>query len=163
MVSDAILKEMLELNYLHAKQLLFAQTRRTFNGLKPNIMKAEIKVLPPSLKLGNKEATTLSLHITNIGDTIWNATSPYSFGMIRCGIHLLDENKNVKKRDYGRISLPDDCYPGDTVTLESTFFEPELSGKHFLAFDMVNEGVGWFRKWGSSQTIVPLTIVEKPE
>lgn len=160
-VSETILNALLELQFITKKQHLFAQSRKQFTSLKPNVMKATFTIEPDSLQTDKNTPVNVNITVTNVGDTVWNITSPYAFGLVRCGIQLFDEKMELIQRDFGRISLPDDCYPGNTITFPATIVAPEEYGTYYLVFDMVNEGVGWLQKWGSQPAKIPLSVIEK--
>lgn len=149
LASDSIIKLLMEKAIINPKSLLFARTRRTFTSIRPNIMLAKIELHPNKLTAKANSLLPLTVTISNIGDTIWNINSLVDFGYVKLGVRLYNANHELLKRDYARFSLPQNCYPNEKLTLNCKLKIPKNKGKFIMEFDPVNEGIAWFKKWGS--------------
>lgn len=150
LVSDTIM-QYFEQNLIIPQDSLIKVTEgRTFTSYGPHIMRADI-TLSPSQYVGKKgdKSVSVALSIVNSGDTIWNRLSPYPIGFVRVGCSLMDANLNIITRDYDRFPLPYDCSPGMSIEMPIRVKLPDSTGKFYIDFDLVNEGVGWFKKWDS--------------
>jgi ubiquinone/menaquinone biosynthesis C-methylase UbiE len=87
--------------------------------------------------------------VENTGRWSWRARSRTGLGHVSMGIQLLDEHGDVISRDFRRIPLPEDIYPGDSRSLEIELPAPLEAGRYGLKIDLVAEGLLWFEAAGS--------------
>jgi len=94
---------------------------------------------------------TFRLQVENIGLARWPASGEAGTdkGAVHLGSHLLRETEEEVDWDYGRVRLPRDVEPGETVDLELNVRLPETPGRYIVEFDMVAEHVTWFEDHGS--------------
>ena len=84
---------------------------------------------------------TVQVHLANTGLSTWSAGGDHP---VRLGYHWLDGTPNAVVWDGARTSLPHDVRPGEEVTLNVSVRAPRAEATLILAWDMVEEGVGWF-------------------
>ncbi len=86
-------------------------------------------------------AAPIEVRVRNAGLQTWPAGGP---APVRLGYHWLDGTPLAVQWDGTRALLPRDVRPGDEVTLTVSVRAPRAEGTFILAWDMVQEGVGWF-------------------
>jgi ubiquinone/menaquinone biosynthesis C-methylase UbiE len=103
----------------------------------------------------------IPVRVKNISKIAWPSLSD-SLGLyyICLGNHWLDQSQNIIKNDDGRIALPKIIIPNEEIDLDLTVKTPNKPGKYYLEFDLVQEGVTWFKDKGSKTVIKPIEIVE---
>jgi tRNA (mo5U34)-methyltransferase len=97
------------------------------------------------------EWVRLVVKAENKGYITWTAQGEAgsSRGMVRLGAHLLSVEDDEISWDYGRVNLPHDIAPGETVTLELIVPAPTTPGHYKVEFDMLAEHLAWFEDFGS--------------
>lgn len=100
--------------------------------------------------------------VQNIGRWSWRPTSGVGFGHVAVGIQLLDERDGVINRDFRRVSLIEDIYPGDSRSLDVEFPAPLAPGNYRLKIDVVAEGLAWFEDVGSAAATRSIIVTELP-
>jgi lysophospholipase L1-like esterase len=158
LVSDSLFEFLIGQGKLSGETLALARTRRTFTGYRPHIMRAELRLSVNRFEGIRGGEIAVSILAKNTGDTLWNRQTPFTFAAVTMGVRLLAPNGKVLNRDFGRLYLPADCPPGGEVRIDGHLKLPDTEGDFILEFDPVNEGVGWFRKWGSSPVSAPLLV-----
>ena len=83
----------------------------------------------------------IEVHLENTGLQAWPAGGA---APVRLGYHWLDGTPVAVVWDGARAVLPHDVQPGEDVTITVTVRAPRAEGTFILAWDMVQEGVGWF-------------------
>ena len=83
----------------------------------------------------------IEVHLENTGLQAWPAGGPTP---VRLGYHWLDGTPVAVLWDGARGILPHDVQPGQQVTVTVTVHAPRAEGTFILAWDMVQEGIGWF-------------------
>lgn len=100
----------------------------------------------------------LGLRLTNIGQNAWDsADTPPCF----LSYHLMSQDRDMIRFDNRRIALPRRIEPGDEVELDVVLRIPLQSGSYLLEFDLVREGVAWFKDGGSGSLEVPLDVTQR--
>jgi peptidoglycan hydrolase-like amidase len=84
---------------------------------------------------------TIEVHVLNSGLATWPAGGERP---VRLGYHWLDGTPNAVLWDGGRAVLPRDVQPGEELALQVSVRAPRAETTLILAWDMVQEGVGWF-------------------
>ncbi len=110
--------------------------------------------------LSGMEGARLPIRLTlsNLGQEAWDSEStPPCF----LSYHLTDRDRSVTRFDNRRIPLPQRIEPGESVELEVLFRVPFRSGEHILEFDLVREGVAWFKDGGSETLEIQLDVKER--
>jgi hypothetical protein len=62
------------------------------------------------------------------------------------------------RRDDGRAMLPNSIAPGDSADVDIEMRTPPAAGRYVVEFDLVQEGVSWFKDKGSSILSIPAKI-----
>ncbi len=104
------------------------------------------------------EEAELTLRLKNKGTMEWR-----SEGKAPCFLsyHLLDAEGKIVRFDNLRTSLPGVVRPGDSVTLSIKVKAPLVEGKYFVEFDLVREGVAWFKDYGSKTLLLPFLVQKR--
>jgi len=84
---------------------------------------------------------TIEVHVANAGLATWPSGGEHP---VRLAYHWLDGTPTAVIWDGGRALLPHDVRPGEAVTLQVSVRAPRAETTLILAWDMVQEGVGWF-------------------
>src|SRR5438046_9479793 len=79
--------------------------------------------------------------ITNTALLPWPASGDQP---VRLGYHWYDANGNAVLWDGTGAALSDDVSAGQTTTLEVSVRAPQTNGTYTIAWDLVQEGTGWF-------------------
>jgi SAM-dependent methyltransferase len=96
--------------------------------------------------------------LQNVGRWSWRSSSRNEVGHVAIGIQLLDGERNVISRDFRRIPLPTDIYPGHSLELDVEFPAPLEAGRYHLKIDVVAEGLVWFDAIGSDASVHAITV-----
>jgi hypothetical protein len=112
------------------------------------------KYQPATLQALNRNQTrTLAVQVTNTGGLTWTPTNPNPF---RLSYHWFRGTQEVI-RDGLRTNLPAPVASTKSVTLNANLRAPSSPGTYILKWDMLQEGVTWFRNKGVptfDQTVV---------
>jgi O-antigen ligase len=106
-----------------------------------------------ALSLRPGETRTTLVHVANTGEMTWKADR-----LFHLAYHWYDE-AGRKVEDGPRTRLPHDVGPGQTVELPAEVRAPAAEGRYMLAWDMVQEGMGWFSDRGVAPAMVPAQVV----
>lgn len=96
--------------------------------------------------------------LENVGRWSWRPISRSGVGHVAVGIQLLDGERNPVSRDFRRIPLPADIYPGQSLELDVEFPAPVDAGRYHLKVDLVAEGLVWFGATGSDASVRAITV-----
>ena len=101
------------------------------------------------------ETTEIGLRIRNGGRAAWK-----SGGKNPCFVsyHVLDGKKKVIRYENPRSPLPREMKPGDTAAVEVTVKAPLEAGDYILEFDLLLEGLSWFKDFGSEPLVLPFKV-----
>jgi SpoIID/LytB domain protein len=83
----------------------------------------------------------VQIPLRNTGLTTWQAAGAHP---VRLSYHWIDAGGTPVVWDGPRNALPYDVPPGAGVLVAATVRAPQLEGAYILAWDMVQDGVGWF-------------------
>lgn len=113
-----------------------------------------------SLKAGEArayegETKELKLWVKNKGAREWN-----SDGLAPCFVsyHLLDGMGKTLRFDNPRTRLPRPVGPGEKVEVGVMVKAPLEEGRYLLEFDLVREGIAWFKDLGSTTLLLPFLV-----
>ena len=112
----------------------------------------------------NSYATTIGervevpLKIMNQGKTTW---IPVGENPYYLSYHLLDENGQIIRFDNRRFILPKKIYPGQKIDMIIIVRSPLEPGEYILEFDLLREGLFWFKDQGSQTSEITLSVKEK--
>ena len=84
---------------------------------------------------------TIEVRVENTGLLAWPAGGDHP---VRLAYHWLDGTPNAVLWDGNRAILPHDVQPGESLALQVSVHAPRAETTLVLAWDMVQEGVGWF-------------------
>lgn len=80
-------------------------------------------------------------------------------GMVAVGVHLShDAGGTAIQRDYARGFLPHDLPPGQHCEVTVSMRAPDAPGIYALTFDMVDEYVAWFGRFGSPTELAYIVV-----
>lgn len=105
---------------------------------------------------------TVRFRIRNDGGRLWkrDGTNP-----VRLGFHWFDRAGQpvllMPEHDI-RSELPSDVAPGETAEVDARVVAPAQPGSYVLEWDLVEEGITWFRDQGNSPLTVPIEVMARP-
>ncbi|MBU1338932.1 MAG: hypothetical protein KKD56_07690 [Acidobacteria bacterium] len=99
----------------------------------------------------------LSLTVTNRGTQPWIKHESHPFSL---SYHLLDRNGEMLHFENRRYPLPERVEPGQAVSLDITLQAPLDHGRYRIEFDVVEEGIAWFRDRGSASLKIGLEVTK---
>lgn len=110
-------------------------------------------VLSTSLRAG--------LRFKNSGSRPWKAGGD---NPVRVGYHWFDAaGQLVPALEDFRTSLPQDIAPDEEVAFAAALATPAQPGSYTLEWDLVEEGVSWFKDRGATPLRVAVTVRAQPE
>ncbi|MCP2518959.1 hypothetical protein NLB96_00460 [Candidatus Aminicenantes bacterium AC-335-K20] len=117
----------------------------------------KIKSSLSNIETSEGEKFTIPLKIKNLGNKTWNSRgrNPYYLSY-----HLLNEKEEIIKFDNPRFTLPKIVKPGQAIKMEVKLDAPIKTGRYILEFDMVREGVTWFKDKNSKTLKINLIVKE---
>ncbi|HEX4743713.1 MAG TPA: SpoIID/LytB domain-containing protein [Candidatus Limnocylindria bacterium] len=98
------------------------------------------RVAAPAIAVPGSEIW-VEARLTNTGLATWTAGGERP---VRLSYHWLDEHGRTLEWDGARTGLTSDVPPGRTVTAIARVRVPSVEGTYILAWDMVQDGTGWF-------------------
>ncbi len=104
------------------------------------------------------ERAELVLLLRNRGKREWTSQGPYPCFL---SYHLLDRNGETLRFDNPRTPLPEAVRPGDAIEIGVRVKAPLEEGSYHLEFDLVREGLAWFKDYGSKTLVIPLRVVRR--
>ena len=118
---------------------------------RPQSARARIEPEGDRLTVAAGRRATLTVRVTNTGDTRWLTETPNQAGHTSLGAHLHAAARGAPAIDYDwcRGALPRDVLPGETVTVEVELPAIHEPGEYRAVFDVVAEGVLWFAQRNS--------------
>jgi hypothetical protein len=112
--------------------------------------RAVVTVIAAPSTVASGSQVPVRVRIRNTGDVTWQTDRESSTPAVRLGVQLLAADERLLDRDFHRHDLPGPIVPGQTVDVEVSCPVPESRGRHYLKFDLVEEGVTWFEPQGSA-------------
>jgi hypothetical protein len=119
---------------------------------------ARIKSPITGLRAYEAGASEVDLRLKNSGKQEWSSQAK---NPCLVSYHLLDETGEVLKFDNARTVLPHIVRPGEEISVAVRVKAPLNKGSYRLEFDLVREGLAWFKDSGSPTLIIPLQVEEK--
>lgn len=104
------------------------------------------------------ETIEILLRLKNTGKRDWSSEEK---NPCLLSYHLLDENGQVLKFDNPRTPLPRVVSPGEAIEAAVKIKTPLDKGRYILEFDLVREGLAWFKDYGSRTLNIPLLAEEQ--
>ena len=95
----------------------------------------------------------IKITLKNSSSVTWPSTGKFP---VRVGYHWFPKGEQPEPEwdDGGRITLPNDVAPGESVTVVVRVKAPEAMGWYILQIEAVQEGVIWFQKVIEGSTYV---------
>ncbi len=135
---------------------------KTYAGLDTFLseFKAVISVEDAPSGLPAYTATSIRVRVTNESNVLWPAheSTEVRYG-ISLSYHWIDKNGIYILFDGVRTPLPRGVVPGGEIVLDASVVTPSQPGEYSLEFDMVQEGVSWFKDRGSATANVVINVV----
>lgn len=107
---------------------------------------ASIRTKRKSLATLEGERADVFLRLKNTGSTTWNKQSPNPCFV---SFHLLDESGKVIQFDNRRFPFPHEVRPSQKIKMKASVRSPLDAGDYILEFDLLREGISWFKDSGS--------------
>ena len=114
----------------------------------------------PRLMIAGKEYEA-QLHVTNIGNLPWPATSADGWNRVTVGNHWSLRTGKRIQLDDGRATFSEDLYPGHAAQVTVRVSAPSTTRLYRLEFDIVQEGVGWFADSGSDMKSATVLVINE--
>jgi len=130
------------------------------HALPASAFRAEISLVAHSLTIEAGSVARLSVRVRNVSSEYWPGAENPSLFPIHLGNHWLTNKGLPVRMDDGRAQFRNDIHPREQVELTLTVGAPTTPGAYLLEFDMVQEGVAWFKDRGSHTCVVPVTVTE---
>lgn len=108
------------------------------------------------------ENARVPLAVSNKGSTSWESGGKTP---VFVSYHVLDAEKRAIRFENARFALPGRVAPGASGTLEVAVKAPLEAGRYYLEFDLVAEGLTWFKERDSKTLVMPFEVrkMEWPE
>jgi SpoIID/LytB domain protein len=117
-----------------------ARAARVVERVTPELDSSYDHTTAPSAVTAGAEMP-VEIRITNTGVRPWPAGGDQP---VRLGYHWYDANGKTVLWDGGRAALSSDVASGQATTVNVSVRAPQSNGTYTLAWDMVQEGTGWF-------------------
>lgn len=113
---------------------------------------------PTSLKI-NSSVNIIKIKVKNTSSVVWPSKGqPDGKYAIHLAYHWLDKGDKYVVFDGFRTPLPHDIRPNEEVNLDASVAAPNSEGEYILEWDMVQEGVSWFKDKGGKISRIPMKI-----
>lgn len=150
------------LNYLLCKKLARNNNDEPVpDSRTPGTLRAQIEFVGEWQESFASGATaSLSLKLTNTGDTLWLVSSRLREGIVSFGIKLFDEAGATIDERHNEPLIPFALAPNETVTLALNYILPRAPGRYSLKIDLIDQQICWFEQRGSRPLTLPLIVRE---
>ncbi len=117
--------------------------------------RAAISFKPGEVRAYEGETVEVTLYLKNKGTREW-----MSQGRTPCFLsyHLLDGQGKTLRFDNPRTRLPRVVRPKEEVEAGVTVKAPLVEGEYLVEFDLVREGIAWFKDSGSKTLLLPFIV-----
>jgi hypothetical protein len=119
---------------------------------------ANIKTSITGIRVYEGGTEEVNLRLKNSGKQEWSSQAQ---NPCLISYHLLDEAGGVLKFDNARTALPRTVRPGEEISVAVRVKAPLEKGNYRLEFDLVCEGLAWFKDSGSPTLVIPLQVEER--
>jgi ubiquinone/menaquinone biosynthesis C-methylase UbiE len=116
----------------------------------PELLRASLEVsgFPSRTEAG--KPVRFTVRCSNTGESVWVHEPRPVGGQITLGVKIVGADGRLLDDLQGRMGLPADVSPGESVEIQTQISLEELPpGRYGLVVDMVNERVAWFADLGS--------------
>lgn len=142
-----------------AKQLKHSLITEATGPLPDDAWTAEISAVSVLTKMRPLQRQTIYLTVKNLSNQVWPARGQKDGRLfINLGDAWLDAGGALVNNMDARSNLPADLLPGETAQVPLSIVAPALPGDYILEFDMVQEGVAWFKTRGSKTLQVRVRV-----
>jgi SAM-dependent methyltransferase len=125
-------------------------------GLPPEAWVASLQCADQQFSWPASSSVAAQVRIQNKSPVLWE----YEPRMpILLGNHWIDDSGQTVRQDDGRALLPNSLSPGAIAEVEIEMRTPPSPGRYTVEFDLVQEGVSWFKDKGSGTISVPVEVV----
>lgn len=104
------------------------------------------------------ERITVKFQIKNLGRASWNSADTHPCLL---SYHLLDHEGKITRYENRRFPLPRMVKPDQSFEAAANVIAPLEEGLYILEFDLVREGISWFKDYGSPTAKVALAVKGK--
>ncbi len=101
------------------------------------------------------ETARVPLAIENRGAKSWESGGS---APVFVSYHVLGADRKAVRFENARFALPGKVAPGTSLSLEITVKAPLEAGSYELEFDLVAEGLAWFKDGGSGTLVMPFEV-----
>ncbi|HEX8723098.1 MAG TPA: hypothetical protein VF736_20945 [Pyrinomonadaceae bacterium] len=136
-----------------------AGIERTLQPLPDNAFKAQLTVASPPAKLLRGQREIIVVRVKNTSGAEWPMRGRAGDGIFQVNVGdrwIAADGKDVKVDE--RVFLPRAVKPGEEFEVEFGVVAPDTSGDYTVEFDVVQEGVAWFRQKGSQPASVKVKV-----
>lgn len=127
----------------------------------PDAYRAGLTILTGnSTSLLPSQTEWYAVDVRNDSHVVWDQQH---IGVLRVGNHWREASGAMIIQDDGRTALPDVLRPGEVVHLRVAVQAPDEPGQYWCEFDVVHEGVSWFRDLGSSSEAVGVSVSRRQD
>lgn len=128
---------------------------RSAEGLPPGAWVASLQCPDQQFSWPISSSAAVKLRIQNESPFPWRYESEIP---ILLGNHWIDDAGQMIRQDDGRAMLPNSLSPGNSAEVEIQIRTPPVAGRYVVEFDLVQEGVAWFKDKGSNTLSIPAEI-----
>jgi SAM-dependent methyltransferase len=114
--------------------------------------------ITPLPSLSTQESAVVKVVVTNESSTTWRSRGVSGWYMVTVGNRWLDPDGSIIVPDDGRVYLPTDLAPGESVALDLEVRAPSVAGDYQLEVDAIQEGCAWFQDRGSTPARIPVRV-----
>jgi hypothetical protein len=123
--------------------------------------KAKIEPQLSDIVVGKGEDATVPIKITNISDSPWSRDGKnggWGFLSVALSYHVMNKNGDMIVLEGKRTLLTGNLMSNQTVLLDAQIEAPTKTGEYIYLFDMVQEGISWFERKGSSTAKIHVSV-----
>lgn len=139
--------------------LILSVGRRLWGpGMPPPEYAARIEVSPRKHTVFEGGKVLFTFKLANRGRVGWRPQEPHPCVL---SYHLLDATGTTLKHDNRRYPLPHKVRPTQEAEMQVTVRSPLGAGRYILEFDLLREGLLWFKDHGSRTAKVELLVKKR--
>jgi len=101
------------------------------------------------------EKIIIPIEVENQGRATWISRGKYPCLL---SYHLFGEKGKIIRFDNRRYPLPGDVKPGQSIKMRISLISPLEKGNYSLEFDLLKEGLFWFKSQGSPTSSINLQV-----
>ena len=129
------------------------------DSLPNEAFKVMISIENPPTSMNINSSGTIRIKVKNISPLVWPSKGqPDGKYTINLAYHWLDKGEKFVVFDGFRTPLPHDIHPNEEVMLDAAVTSLNSEGEYILEWDMVQEGVSWFKDSGGKTSRIHIKI-----